>query len=180
MPFAVTVTQVGLKLLYVEPGSPWQNGFAESFFSRLSRRAVEHRGVRELGRGPLVRGRRLKEHNEERPTVVLVTGPVGICVAVCCFRSGSGYASALTPAAHCGTTYSTPTLITLGTKNGAFQLRLSPHSSSTLRNHLTQTYFIITGTINGHSTNTKRMLGFWEIGKLVNPRCHTRPKHPQR
>jgi len=27
--------RAGLEMLYVEPGSPWQNGFAESFFSRL-------------------------------------------------------------------------------------------------------------------------------------------------
>ena len=25
----------GLEMLYIEPGSPWENGFAESFFSRL-------------------------------------------------------------------------------------------------------------------------------------------------
>ena len=27
--------QAGLEMLYIEPGSPWENGFAESFFSRL-------------------------------------------------------------------------------------------------------------------------------------------------
>ena len=27
--------QSGLEMLYIEPGSPWENGFAESFFSRL-------------------------------------------------------------------------------------------------------------------------------------------------
>ena len=27
--------QVGVKALYIEPGSPWQNGYAESFHSRL-------------------------------------------------------------------------------------------------------------------------------------------------
>ena len=25
----------GLEMLYIEPGSPWQKGFTESFFSRL-------------------------------------------------------------------------------------------------------------------------------------------------
>ena len=25
----------GLEMLYIKPGSPWENGFAESFFSRL-------------------------------------------------------------------------------------------------------------------------------------------------
>ena len=27
--------QAGLEMLYIEPGAPWENGFAESFFSRL-------------------------------------------------------------------------------------------------------------------------------------------------
>ena len=31
--------QVGLEMLYIEPGSPWENGFAESFFSRLKLQA---------------------------------------------------------------------------------------------------------------------------------------------
>ena len=29
------LAQVGVQTLYVEPGSPWQNGYAESFHSRL-------------------------------------------------------------------------------------------------------------------------------------------------
>ena len=29
------LTSLGVKTLYVEPGSPWQNGYAESFHSRL-------------------------------------------------------------------------------------------------------------------------------------------------
>ncbi len=27
--------RTGLEMLYIEPGSPWENGYAESFFSRL-------------------------------------------------------------------------------------------------------------------------------------------------
>ena len=27
--------QAGLEMLYIEPGAPWENGFAELFFSRL-------------------------------------------------------------------------------------------------------------------------------------------------
>jgi transposase InsO family protein len=29
------LAQVGVETLYIEPGSPWENGFAESFHSRL-------------------------------------------------------------------------------------------------------------------------------------------------
>lgn len=28
-------TQLGIGMLYIEPSSPWQNGYAESFHSRL-------------------------------------------------------------------------------------------------------------------------------------------------
>ncbi len=67
MPFAVTVEQVGLKLLYVEPGSPWQNGFAESFFSRLRDELLNIEEFENLAEARWFAARRLKEHNEERP-----------------------------------------------------------------------------------------------------------------
>ena len=46
--------RVGVKTLYIEPGSPWENGYIESFNGKLSRRAA---GVRDLrhpagGEGP--------------------------------------------------------------------------------------------------------------------------------
>ncbi len=59
--------QVGLKLLYVEPGSPWQNGFAESFFSRLRDELLNIEEFENLAEARWFAARRLKEHNEERP-----------------------------------------------------------------------------------------------------------------
>ena len=37
--------QAGLEMLYIEPGSPWENGYAESFFSRLRDELLNCRGV---------------------------------------------------------------------------------------------------------------------------------------
>ncbi len=59
--------QVGLKMLYVEPGSPWQNGFAESFFSRLRDELLNIEEFENLAEARWFAARRLKEHNEERP-----------------------------------------------------------------------------------------------------------------
>jgi len=59
--------RVGLKMLYVEPGSPWQNGFAESFFSRLRDELLNVEEFENLAEARWFAARRLKEHNEERP-----------------------------------------------------------------------------------------------------------------
>jgi transposase InsO family protein len=59
--------RVGLEMLYVEPGSPWQNGFAESFFSRLRDELLNIEEFENLAEARWFAARRLKEHNEERP-----------------------------------------------------------------------------------------------------------------
>jgi len=58
---------VGLEMLYVEPGSPWQNGFAEAFFSRLRDELLNVEEFANLAEARWFAARRLKEHNEERP-----------------------------------------------------------------------------------------------------------------
>jgi putative transposase len=57
----------GLEMLYIEPGSPWQNGFAESFFSRLRDELLNVEEFANLAEARWFAARRLKEHNEERP-----------------------------------------------------------------------------------------------------------------
>ena len=57
----------GLEMLYVEPGSPWQNGFAESFFSRLRDELLNVEEFENLAEARWFAKRRLQEHNEERP-----------------------------------------------------------------------------------------------------------------
>ena len=57
----------GLEMLYVEPGSPWENGFAESFFSRLRDELLNCEEFENLAEARWFARRRQEEHNEERP-----------------------------------------------------------------------------------------------------------------
>jgi len=57
----------GLEMLYIEPGSPWENGFAESFFSRLRDELLNVEVFMNLAEARWFAQRRLVEHNEERP-----------------------------------------------------------------------------------------------------------------
>lgn len=59
--------QVGLEMLYIEPGSPWENGFAESFFSRLRDELLNCEEFDNLAEASWFARQRLHEHNEERP-----------------------------------------------------------------------------------------------------------------
>ncbi len=59
--------RTGLEMLYVEPGSPWENGFAESFFSRLRDELLNCEEFENLAEARWFAHRRLQEHNEERP-----------------------------------------------------------------------------------------------------------------
>jgi putative transposase len=59
--------QAGLEMLYIEPGSPWENGFAESFFSRLRDELLNVEEFMNLTEARWFAKRRLHEHNEERP-----------------------------------------------------------------------------------------------------------------
>lgn len=57
----------GLEMLYVEPGSPWENGFAESFFSRLRDELLNCEEFANLAEARWFARRRQQEHNHERP-----------------------------------------------------------------------------------------------------------------
>jgi len=57
----------GLEMAYIEPGSPWENGFAESFFSRLRDELLNIEEFMNLAEARWFAERRLIEHNEERP-----------------------------------------------------------------------------------------------------------------
>jgi len=59
--------QAGLELLYIEPGSPWENGFAESFFSRLRDELLNVEDFANLAEARWFARRRQAEHNHERP-----------------------------------------------------------------------------------------------------------------
>lgn len=57
----------GLEMLYIEPGAPWENGYAESFFSRLRDELLNVEEFMNLAEARWFARRRLVEHNEERP-----------------------------------------------------------------------------------------------------------------
>ncbi len=59
--------QVGLEMLYIEPGAPWENGFAESFFSRLRDELLNCEEFANLAEARWFARRRKEEYNHERP-----------------------------------------------------------------------------------------------------------------
>jgi putative transposase len=59
--------RTGLEMLYVSPGSPWENGFAESFFSRLRDELLNVEEFTNLAEARWFAKRRKEEHNQERP-----------------------------------------------------------------------------------------------------------------
>ncbi len=59
--------QAGLEMLYIEPGSPWENGYAESFFSRLRDELLNCEEFANLAEARWFARRRQEEHNHERP-----------------------------------------------------------------------------------------------------------------
>ena len=59
--------RTGLEMLYIEPGSPWENGYAESFFSRLRDELLNLEEFTNLTEARWFAQRRQEEHNNERP-----------------------------------------------------------------------------------------------------------------
>jgi putative transposase len=59
--------QVGLELMYIEPGAPWENGYGESFLSRLRDELLNCEEFATLGEARWFARRRKEEHNQERP-----------------------------------------------------------------------------------------------------------------
>ena len=57
----------GLAMLYIAPGSPWENGYAESFFSRLRDELLNVEEFTHLAEARWFARRRQEEHNHERP-----------------------------------------------------------------------------------------------------------------
>lgn len=57
----------GLEMLYIQPASPWENGFAESFFSRLRDELLNCEEFANLAEARWFARRRVEEHNHERP-----------------------------------------------------------------------------------------------------------------
>jgi putative transposase len=61
------LTQAGVGTLYVEPGAPWENGYAESFHARLRDELLNAESFANLREAKALGERWRHEYNEERP-----------------------------------------------------------------------------------------------------------------
>jgi transposase InsO family protein len=59
--------QVGVETLYVEPGSPWENGYAESFHSRVRDEFLALEVFENLAAARRLTGRWREDYNQVRP-----------------------------------------------------------------------------------------------------------------
>lgn len=57
----------GVKTLYIEPGSPWQNGFVESFHGRFRDECLNREQLHTLTEARVVIGDYRREYNQHRP-----------------------------------------------------------------------------------------------------------------
>ena len=81
--------RAGPEVLYVEPGAPWENGFAESFFSRLRDELLNCEEFETLAEARWFARRRKEEHNEERPHSSLGYQTPSVFAAGCAATSAS-------------------------------------------------------------------------------------------
>ena len=59
--------KLGIKTLYIEPGSPWENGYNESFNGRLRDECLNEHWFISLGHAKTVIEAWRQEYNHERP-----------------------------------------------------------------------------------------------------------------
>ena len=59
--------RAGIGTLYVEPGAPWENGYAESFHARLRDELLNTESFANLREAQALGERWRREYNEERP-----------------------------------------------------------------------------------------------------------------
>jgi transposase InsO family protein len=90
------LTQVGVCTLYIEPGSPWQNGYAESFHSRLRDEFLALEEFESLSAARRLTWQWREDYNHVRPHSSL--GYLAPAEFAACAASAS--AGACAPAAH--------------------------------------------------------------------------------
>lgn len=61
------LSAAGIATLYIEPGSPWENGYAESFNSRLRAEFLDRERFRTLIEAQVLTEKHRLKHNHERP-----------------------------------------------------------------------------------------------------------------
>jgi len=61
------LARVGVSTLYIEPGAPWENGYAESFHSRLRDELLDREEFTSLAEARAMAARWREEYNHRRP-----------------------------------------------------------------------------------------------------------------
>ena len=61
------LSAAGIQTLHIEPGSPWQNGYCESFNSRFRAEFLDRETFRTLSEAQVMTERHRLRHNHERP-----------------------------------------------------------------------------------------------------------------
>jgi putative transposase len=61
------LASAGIETLFIEPGSPWENGYCESFNSRFREEFLSRETFRTLEEAQVVTERHRLKHNHERP-----------------------------------------------------------------------------------------------------------------
>ena len=89
----------GVETLYIEPGSPWQNGYAESFHSRLRSELLDAEVFENVAEAQSLSLRPGENDYNHRPAAqqLELPDPRRVRDRVCCFRSGCACASAAHP-----------------------------------------------------------------------------------
>lgn len=115
------LNQVGVEALYIEPGSPWENGYAESFHSRLRDEFLALEVFENLPVARLLTSAWKQDYNHQRPHSSLGYRTPAEFAACAASAPAPASACASAPAAHASptdVTHSlTPTFITPGTEN---------------------------------------------------------------
>lgn len=84
------LSAVGVETLYIEPGSPWQNGFGESFNGRLRDELLNSEIFASLGEAKALAAYWRHEYNHERPHSALgYTPPVRFAEKLCVVALGA-------------------------------------------------------------------------------------------
>jgi len=107
------LARAGVSTLYIEPGSPWENGYAESFHSRLRDELLDAELFGGLGDAKSLGAEWKNEYNHRRPHSSLgYQTPAAYAASLA--ESPVG-AAPLPPTRQAEQTTTTPTLITTGT-----------------------------------------------------------------
>jgi transposase InsO family protein len=67
LPAAGQLSRLGVKTLFIEPGSPWENGYIESFNSKLRDELLNREIFTTLTEAKVLIAGWRKEYNEVRP-----------------------------------------------------------------------------------------------------------------